>query len=80
MPRYDLPSRTGPQTLICYRDGREYRFTFPYVTTDPAEMRILRQEGVPICPAPRTAPVAAPVAAPAPEPEEKPKTRKGGDA
>ncbi len=81
MPRFDAPGRKGPQTLICYRDGREYRFPLPYQTEDPREIRILTEEripGVPV-PAPKPAPIVAEPAPPEPEPE-KPKPRKGGDA
>lgn len=47
MPRFDKPDRQGPQTLICYRDGREYRFSLPHQTNDPFEIRILTEEGIP---------------------------------
>jgi len=74
MPRFDIPGRSGPQTLICYRDGREYRFPMPYSTEDAREIRILTEERIPEVPAP------APVPKPAPAPPVEAKPTKGGES
>ena len=36
--------QAAPTTMAMYHDGREYRFRFPYETTDPVEIALLRKQ------------------------------------
>ena len=78
MPRFDIPGREGPVSLLIHRDYREYRFTFPYRTEDQREIQILTEHGCVVLPEPVPR-VAVKEPEPIPAPDEKPKTRKGGD-
>lgn len=77
MPRFDIPGRDGPATVMAHdRNGRERRFPLPYRTEDPLDIRLLRDAGAVALPEPPPRPEPAPT----PEPPREAKPTKGGEA
>lgn len=77
MPRFDIPGRDGPATVMAHdRRGRERRFPLPYRTEDPQEIKSLKDAGAVVLPDPPPRPEPAPT----PEPPREAKPTKGGEA
>lgn len=54
MPKYDIPGREGPLTLVRHHEWREYRLELPVETDDPIVVKLLAEAGaveVPAAPA-----------------------------
>jgi len=77
MPRFDIPGRDGPATVMAHdRNGRERRFPLPYSTEDPRDIKALTDAGAVALPEPPPRPEPAPT----PEPPREAKPTKGGEA
>ena len=77
MPRFDIPGRDGPATVMAHdRRGRERRFPLPYSTEDPRDIKALTDAGAVAHPEPPPRPEPAPT----PEPPREAKPTKGGEA
>lgn len=77
MPRFDIPGRDGPATVMAHdRRGRERRFPLPYRTEDPQEIKSLKDAGAVALPEPPPRPEPIPT----PEPPREAKPAKGGEA
>jgi hypothetical protein len=77
MPKYDIPGRDGPLTIVRHHEYCEYRFELPTETDDPIAVELLRRAGaVEVQAAPRSwqkAKLEPKPAESAPEPVEEDK-------
>ncbi len=80
MPRFDIPGRDGPATVMAHdRNGRERRFPLPYSTEDPRDIKALTDAGAVALADPKPTAIPADHKMP-PAPVQTPKPTKGGEA
>lgn len=46
MPKFDIPGRTEPASVVLYRDNKERVYPLPFDATNPVDIEILTAEGL----------------------------------